>query len=344
MLQLVWLVCAVWAGSAPSDIPNPRASNGWVSDVAGVIDSDTQARMNARIEALHLRSGVEIAVVTVKDVQGTPKSFTTQLFNLWGVGDKDTNRGLLIVQVIDQRRLEMETGYGLEAQLPDGWLGTMQAKVMVPHFKRGDHATGLEAGLLAVEQRLNEGGPPAPVSSEPSSKFGESILDLMLNALAVAILIVLARLIFVVVRWWRDRRCPFCRGVMVCLSEAEDDAHLSAGERTEESLKSVNWLVYVCEPCDFTRVTPRRALFSSWHKCPQCSHRTSSKNTTTLVSATTLSRGRIRVHYRCMNCDYDAAVIKSTPRLTSSSGGGSSGGGGSFGGGSSGGGGAGSSW
>ena len=91
MVQLWWLLAVAWAGSTPADIPNPRARNAWVSDVAGVIDASQETAMNRRIDALHAMHGVEVAVVTVTDVVGTPKAFTTDLFNLWGVGDAKTD-------------------------------------------------------------------------------------------------------------------------------------------------------------------------------------------------------------------------------------------------------------
>ena len=165
MLQLLWMVTVVWAGSTPADIANPRARNAWINDTAQVISDAREARMNARITAIHQRTGVEIAMVTVQDVADTPKAFTTALFNRWGIGDAQANNGLLFVLVMDQRRLEMETGYGLEGTLPDVWLGTMQSKKMVPHFKSGDHGAGLEAGLKAVDARISDAASGIPVDN-----------------------------------------------------------------------------------------------------------------------------------------------------------------------------------
>src|SRR5438094_8652030 len=129
--QLFVLVSAL-APVSVSDVPNPRASAGWVSDMAGVIHADARTRLGVQCDSLQREIGVEIAIVTVPDVPGTPKEFATALFNRWGIGKAGKDNGLLMLLVTDKHRLEMETGYGLESVLPDGWLGSMQTEVMVP--------------------------------------------------------------------------------------------------------------------------------------------------------------------------------------------------------------------
>ncbi len=352
MLQLLCAVAVVWAGSRPADIPNPRASNSWISDVAGVISAEEEARINQRLDALHRDLDVEVAVVTVGDVQGTPKEFATELFNRWGLGDAQTNNGLLVLLVVERGRLEMETGYAMEGVLPDGWLGVMQTRDMIPEARRGNYGASLEKGLASVDARVREGGAPPSIARGPSGKRSSDswIGDLVLKIVVIIVMVLVGRLIFVVYRWWRDRTCPLCKQTMELLDEVEEDAHLSEEQQAEETVRSVNWLVYVCTPCEFVCVVPRPALFSSWSKCPGCDNRTSAKDATTLEFATTHSGGLVRVHQTCMHCSYENTYLRSTPRLSSSSGGGSGwgsgwgSGGGSFGGGSSGGGGAGSSW
>jgi TPM domain len=92
---------------------------------------------------------VEIAVVTVTGIDLPPREFATGLFNRWGIGKAGADSGLLVLIVADQRRIEMETGYGLEPALPDGWLSALQHETMLPAFRSGDHGAGVEAGLAA---------------------------------------------------------------------------------------------------------------------------------------------------------------------------------------------------
>ena len=373
MLQLLWMVALTWAASTPANIPNPRTNHKWVSDTAGVIDAPAEAKLNQRLEALHKAYDVEIAVVTVRDVVGTPKSFTTKLFNHWGVGSAETDRGLLLVQVIDKRRLEVESGYGLDGELPDGWLGSMQAKRMVPHFKRGDHAAGLAAGIEAIATRLERGGgvggeaagkaapeatrkaaprgaikPMMPMRTPPPPPtfLGLRIGFIMLLGF-LACLVVLA-LVFV----WKKRReglCPTCKVWTVLLDEEADDAHLDEGQQAEEMVQSIDWRVRVCPQCEGIRVMESSRWFSGYVRCDGCGHKTGKESRVTLTSATYSSSGRGRVTVICLHCDHESSRTFTIPMRvrsssSSSSSRSSSSGGGSFGGGSSGGGGAGSSW
>jgi len=360
----MWLlgIAVSLAASTPSEIPNPRQSGSWVSDTAGVIAPEQERALNALLDKMHTLHKVEVAVVTVEDVQGTPKSFTTELFNLWGVGDKDTHRGMLIVQVIQQRRLEMESGYGLESELPDGWLGTMQSRDMVPHFKSGNHGLGLLTGVQRIDHRLSGGQdvmpPPQPASRpghrrEETSKAAIRIIFLLMAMVPVT-LIFMAWL-----KRFRQRYCWSCRVKTTLLSESEEDDHLSEGQQSEERGGQIVWDVRLCLSCRSVYVFDNTPWYRSSTKCEGCGYRTATKKRTVLKAATYSSKGLGRVACSCSHCSHRSSreyvipvKVETTTSSTSSysssssgsSGGYSSGGGGSFGGGSSGGGGAGSSW
>lgn len=348
-----------------SEVRNPRPAGKWVDDEADVISPADEAALERLLGQLHADTTAEVAVVTVHDTDQEPKPFASALFNTWHVGDKTANNGLLVLLVVDRRRLEMETGYGLEGTLPDGWLGQMQAQRMVPRFKAGDLSGGMVAGLRAIDERLRGnaaevalgtagempvGGAPSvhretrPTSSAPALAIGGGS----------AVFAIGATLGFVRHRRRKERTCEACDLYMPMLSEAEEDQHLDAGQQAEERVGSIDWEVHQCPKCGTVRSFANARWFSGFSHCPSCARKTRTTSRTTLIPATQLSGGLERIRERCAHCHFHNEYTRSTPRLpppsshSSSSGGssfgGSSGGGGSFGGGSSGGGGAGSSW
>ncbi|QDG49498.1 TPM domain-containing protein [Persicimonas caeni] len=360
-VSLIALLAAPAVAMSVEDVPNPRNANSWVSDTVDIIDADQEAHINQTIGRLEQETGVEIAVVTVEQVDTpTPKDFATELFNYWGIGKADTNNGLLVLLVRGERRLEMETGYGLESVLTDSWLKRMQVQTMIPYFKRGDYGEGLLVGVGAcddqIRERLNN---PSPAGG-PTSDYGASNTDdryytptnpepkrqwpffLALGIVAVAGAGI-GRYIYK-----KNRTCPNCNIRMQMVPDIDDDEHLDRGQNTEEAIGSVDYLVFFCEQCDFDRILRKAKMFSGYTRCRSCGYKTMDVDTTTVEHATTYSTGRKRITEDCTHCPHHAVryvTIPRRPRSSSSSSSSSSGGGGGgFGGGSSGGGGAGSSW
>lgn len=367
MLLLCPLTWAAPLGVA--DIPNPRTAGSWVSDTAMVIPADAEERINRRVDALQAELGAEIAVVTAHEVDGTPKEVATALLNAWGVGAAKANNGVLVLLVVDARRVEIEVGYGLEAVLTDGVTGRLLDEHVVPAFKQGDYAGGLEGGVAAIDARLRGdpestqvgtggavdvpgGGETTEVASRASSMSRETSL-LTAGMTGVAGLALAGGWV-----WWgrKRRQCPVCGKPMVQLAEDADDAHLSEGQRAEERLGSVDYEVRYCEEHQQIRVLSHVRWFSAYHRCTVCGHRTMTRTSRTLENATYTHGGRVEVNEACTFCSHHATHVHTTPRLQRSSGtsGGTSGGGsfggggrsggGSFGGGRSGGGGAGRSF
>jgi uncharacterized protein len=356
VLVVTALLAMATFADAQSAVPNPRERGVWVSDVAAVIPEDAEARMNALIDALERKVGVEIAILTMPDVEGTPKEFAVRIANEWGVGKKDRNNGLVVLLVTGQRRLEMETGYGLEGVLPDGWLGEMQNALMVPAFKRGDYGAGLETGLAQIVARIEANpeeardGMNVPtadlpvIETEDRGSPGAVPWILGLGALAGGV----GGVRFGIRRW--QRRCRKCRLQMTMLDEQADDAHLDEGQKHEEKLRSVDYQVYRCIRCEDLRVLRDVRWFSRWSRCEACRYRTMRTDRRVLVPPTTISPGLMQIDLDCAHCRFSRSFQRILPRISTSSSGGSGGGsssssrGGSFGGGRSGGGGAGSSW
>ncbi len=140
------------------EVPHPRQEyGGWVTDRAGVLSEETEQRLNQMITGLEAQNGTEIAVVTVPNTssEATPKNFATRLFNHWGVGKADVDNGVLWLHSVGDRRIEIETGYGVEGVLPDAQVGRIIDEVIIPRFKEDDFDAGTLAGVEALVMVLS---------------------------------------------------------------------------------------------------------------------------------------------------------------------------------------------
>jgi len=359
----VWalVLCGVASPAAalqPTDVPDPRATRGgWVSDVANALSPATRDSLDALSAALAERHGAQMAFAIVPETGADePRAFATALFQRWRVGRAGVDDGLLVLVVTEARRIEVETGYGLEGVLPDGRIGTILDQSVVPRLRAGDLGGGLLAGARAFATAI-VAGPEAAAQRTAAMAAAEAASRAASRRRVRDVLVwVLGLLTALAGVGWLVRHvrfCPRCRRVMRRFDERGDDAWLSVAERLEETLKSVDHRVWRCEPCGILTVEHARRVFSSYEDCPQCARRTVKVERVTVRPATTSREGLAEVTRRCQNtpCGYHDRRHEALARIsTSSSGaGGSFGGsrgssGGSFGGGRSGGGGAGRSW
>lgn len=135
----------------------PQPTSKPVIDQANLLSDSEEQALIQQITQLHNQTGDYIVVVTVPSVSDTgltPKDYAVKLFEKWQIGNKDKDNGLLILDVADVRRLEIETGYGLEGALPDSVLKRIQMDNMVPAFKQGDFAKGFHDGVADIGEKL----------------------------------------------------------------------------------------------------------------------------------------------------------------------------------------------
>jgi uncharacterized protein len=137
----VWILsivlgAAVWVAAEP--IASLHATN-YVSDFAGVLDAATQARLNDLCQQVDQKVQAQIAVVTVKSVDGQDVvSYAVALYQKWGIGAKGKDRGVLILVATADHKYWTTVGYGLEPILPDGKVGGF-GREMVPLLRSGDY-------------------------------------------------------------------------------------------------------------------------------------------------------------------------------------------------------------
>ncbi len=143
----------------PETIPNPKnGGTGYVSDADNILDPSDITELNRLIAQLEDSSTAQIAVVLVNSIGiENPKDFATRLFNYWGIGQADTDNGLLIFTVMDQHRTEFETGYGLEAVLTDAMCYRVGMQELVPEFKKGNYGAGLIKAVTRIKGILEKG-------------------------------------------------------------------------------------------------------------------------------------------------------------------------------------------
>lgn len=135
------------------EVLNPRESNdGWVTDMADVLDRKTEKELNRLIGDLEQDDGTEIAVVTLPNTTpaDSPKAFATELFNYWGIGKAKLDNGVLFLISVDENRVEIETGYGIQKKLSNAEVVSIIDNQIIPQYKQNEFNRGTLDGTKAL--------------------------------------------------------------------------------------------------------------------------------------------------------------------------------------------------
>lgn len=162
---LLWTLLLVTNAVLAAPVAVPPLS-GPVVDTTGTLDAATVQRLEAQALGLQQRKGSQLQVLIVPSTgEESIEEYTRRVFDQWGMGRQGVDDGVLLVVARDDRRVRIEPGYGLEGAIPDAIANRVIQEYLVPRFREGDYAAGIESatGVLAG---LIDGEPlPAPVST-----------------------------------------------------------------------------------------------------------------------------------------------------------------------------------
>lgn len=126
-------------------------AKGYVNDYAHVLSAETWNKLTNLCREVEEKTGAQIAVVTIKSLGDYDASdYVNRLFEKWAVGKKGQDNGVMLFLALEERKVRIEVGYGLEGILPDAMAGRILDSFVVPEFRRGDYNNGMLAGSAAI--------------------------------------------------------------------------------------------------------------------------------------------------------------------------------------------------
>lgn len=342
----------------------PAEPGNGVADMADIITPAHADSIRAVLAGLRTAPGVEVRVLTVRNIarygtaDATPEAFATGVYNDWRLGYDQAQDGVLVMVSVDDRFARIELGDNVPAH-QDARMQAIMDERMVPRFRDGDYSGGVLEGVTAIARAFRDStayaSSPAPqpvgAFSQPQPAYDYDDGQPDGGGAAGAIILTLAALGAAGIGGasylrHRKRKCANCGLQMQRLDEKGDDVYLDSGRRMEEVLGSVDYDVWRCDGCGNHQVLPYGTFLSSMQQCPSCRYKTVVVTKQVLESATYTSEGREQVNKRCKHCAWADEDIVTLPRLQrstsgsrsysgsrSSGGGGWSGGGGGGGGG-----------
>ena len=147
LLSFFFVILVGWA----QDIPAKPSPNRLVNDFTNTLTADQVAALEQKLVAYDDSTSNQIVIVIVATTNDyAPVDYATKLGREWGVGNKKTNNGVVLLVAKNDRKLFIAPGYGLEGAIPDITAKSIVEDIIKPNFRADDFYRGLDLGTNAI--------------------------------------------------------------------------------------------------------------------------------------------------------------------------------------------------
>lgn len=188
LIALALLASTVFAAGA--ELTAIPLLTGHVVDRAGLLSASQAETLASRLRAFEQQHGSQLVVLIVPTVQ--PESieqYSMRVFEAWKIGRKQTNDGILILVSVNDRKLRIDTGYGLEGAIPDAIAKRIVADTMAPRFRAGEPYAGLFAGVEQIIKLVEGEQLPPPVRKSAVQNWQGQFEELLVLGIVAATIV-----------------------------------------------------------------------------------------------------------------------------------------------------------
>lgn len=173
-----------------------------MNDYAGLLSASDRERLESRLAERERATGAQVVVAVFRSLEGENlEDVSIRLAQQWRIGQKALDNGVILLVFLEDRKVRLEVGYGLEPVIPDIVAGALIRDTLAPRFREGRYAAGIEAATEAIYARISgqpvgtpapgARGRPGPTGVDPATGllmllifgvFGVAILSAMRNA------------------------------------------------------------------------------------------------------------------------------------------------------------------
>jgi uncharacterized protein len=134
---------------AAETLPPPPTA--YFNDYAGLVSAADAQRLDAKLREFAAQTSTQVVVAVFPSLPSPSlEDFTIRAAESWRVGRKDWDNGAVFFVFVNDRKMRIETGYGLEGALPDQLAGRILDEQVRPRFRAGDWTGGIEAGIDGI--------------------------------------------------------------------------------------------------------------------------------------------------------------------------------------------------
>ncbi|WP_276368144.1 TPM domain-containing protein [Chryseolinea sp. H1M3-3] len=160
----------------------------WVHDEADILSVQRTSRLERILQAERDSTSNQIAILIIPSLDGNAlEEYSLRVAEAWKLGKSDKDNGVLLLISVNDRKMRIETGYGLEGALTDAIASRIIRNEIAPRFRNGDYEGGVEAGVMAIIQAIRG----EYVNEEPVVKKRNSKKSPWLTIIIIIIIIII---------------------------------------------------------------------------------------------------------------------------------------------------------
>lgn len=188
-LSIIFALISFFAiGQTIEPRPNPPQL---VNDFAHVLSASDKQQIEAKLVQFDNETSNQIAVIIVNSLNGDPlEDVSLGYLRGWGIGNKKNNNGALLFIAIQEHKIRIETGYGLEGALPDVTCKTIIDNDLTPQFKQGNYAGGISTATDDII-KATKGEYKAPAGYADRNKTGDGGIGSLIVFVFIIVFIII---------------------------------------------------------------------------------------------------------------------------------------------------------
>lgn len=157
---------------------SPGQPSGFVNDYAQILTAEQKQALETKLVQFEKETSNEISVAIIKSLKGdTAENFAVKLFEEWGIGKKDKDNSILLLVALDDRKIKIEVGYGLEGALTDAQSYWIYNDILKPAFQQEKYFEGISDATDKIIAAVK--GEYVPASTTDGSQKSDFNFDLV---------------------------------------------------------------------------------------------------------------------------------------------------------------------
>ncbi|MEQ1740607.1 MAG: YgcG family protein [Methyloglobulus sp.] len=180
-----WLMlfCQLALAETTNFVEIPKLSSR-VTDITNTLSTEQVQALESKLAAFEAKKGSQIAVLIVPTTQPEDiAEFAIKVVDLWGIGRKGIDDGLILIIAKNDRKIRVEVNYGLEGVIPDAIAKRIGTETIAPYFKNNDYYGGINAGVDQIIGFIEGEQLPAPTRTNTSQQDEGGFIFLLFGGL-----------------------------------------------------------------------------------------------------------------------------------------------------------------